>query len=1214
MSDTTQKPVIFLAFANDRDDEVGGYLRNLSDEARRLSDLLKPAERDGLCEVVVKQNSTAGDIFNVFLDPRYRNRIAVFHYGGHANGYQLLLESAAGESAAADAGGLAKFLGQQRGLHLVFLNGCSTQQQTDGLLAANISAVISTASAIDDKVATDFSSRFYQALATGASIRTAFNMAEAAIQTAQRSNTRGLYYGDKDDSKSQPQTDRWPWNLYLRAGAEEADQWNLPEAVDNPLFGLPPLPELDLPECPYRHLNWFTRKDAEVFFGRSHQIRELYDRLTAPRTPPIMLFYGQSGVGKSSILDAGLIPRLERDYEVRYLRRGAAGLLDTLRLAFLPEASDVPIETAWRVKEEQTGKPLLVFMDQVEEIYTRPIAGIPDELDQLLKVVKETFVGSERRPRGKLVLGFRKEWLAELESQLIAQELPRTKVFLEPLDRRGIIEVVQGPARSRQLREQYRLKIENGLPEIIADDLLEDRDSAIAPTLQILLTKMWTKAREANYEHPSFTQELYQRLKRDGILLRDFLNQQIAKFRERYPEAVDSGLLLDIVAFHTTPLGTADQQTVDQLQQQYAHLGATLPAILQQCQDLYLLTIAASAQKESTKTTRLAHDTLAPLVRAQFEVSDKPGQRARRILDNRAVDWSGNQTGTPLDEADLAVVEKGANGTRALSSNEQRLLEASRDLRVRLRTNRRILKIGGVVAAMMIGIAAFVAIRKSIEANQANLTAVLTASPSELPMTFKALNSSSDAATLRQVRDDLKRGMTPRLHAAFALAQLGQRQDEFLVANLAAASPDEMPNFLHALSEKPDSSIVDQLAELTRSQTAGVEPRIAVTAAAVLVALGQTERLDVLDVRKAAGDPGPRTEFVYDYHRWIGNADRLRIVLESNEANAAALAAICQSLRFSEVDEIRRATTDALKNHATNHRVAAVRAATRSTLSAWGVTLSEVNSEFPPALDRDWYLNKLGMTMIAMPFDADGKARFQWLDIKNKGEPVDVVLTRHYFVADTEVTLQHWNAWPDRPTPPEATDGERALPVGRVTFYQALQFCNWLSDQEKLTRCYKENSDNEWTCDFAVGGYRLPTEAEWRYACRSGAARTKYCYGDDPARLQDFAWTNANSGGVPRAVATRMPNAWGLFDMHGSLLEWCWDWYLPVPQTTNADGKLAVDYAGPKDPDPNFPGRTACGGHFQTGAEDAIADDRGNFSARDRQEYIGFRIVRTMPH
>lgn len=682
MAGASKKPVIFLAFANDRDDTVG-YLRNLPDEARRLREVLESAEQAGLCEVVVRSNSTAGDIFKVFQNPKFRNRIAIFHYSGHANGYQLLLESPEGKAAAADAGGLAAFLAQQQGLQLVFLNGCSTQEQTQELHDANVSVVISTSRAIDDRVATEFADLFYRALAGGANLLTAYNEASAAIKTTKGGDLRALYFGDADRPEDHRNKKGFPWNLYPREGSESADQWNLPEAVHDPLFGLPPLPEQDLPETPYRHLNWFTRKDAEIFFGRGHQIRELCDRLTAPRTAPIILFYGQSGVGKSSILDAGLIPRLEHAHEVRYLRRTAGGLLDTLQLAFLPEASEVPIETAWRAKEAQVNKPLIVFLDQLEELYTRPIAGLPDELDQLLRVVKATFSDPNCRPQGKLVLGFRKEWLAELESHLVGYELPRTKVFLEPLDRRGIIEVVRGPARSTRLRERYGLTVEDGLAEIIADDLLEDRGSAIAPTLQILLTKMWSKATEENYEHPHFSQELYHQLKRDGILLRDFLNQQIAAFRERYPEAVDSGLLLDIVALHTTPLGTSDQCTVDQLQQEYAHLSTTLPALLLKCQDLHLLTIASSTQKESSKTTRLAHDTLAPLVRERFDESDKPGQRARRILDNRSVDWKDNHEGTLLDEADLKVIDSGLVGTRDLTSAERRMLEASRRARAK---------------------------------------------------------------------------------------------------------------------------------------------------------------------------------------------------------------------------------------------------------------------------------------------------------------------------------------------------------------------------------------------------------------------------------------------------------------------------------------------------------------------------------------------------
>ena len=76
--------------------------------------------------------------------------------------------------------------------------------------------------------------------------------------------------------------DRWPWDLYRRPGAESTVQWSLPEAADNPLFGLPPVPAQDLPPSPFRYLSWFAREQAEIFFGRGYEIRDLYQRATDP--------------------------------------------------------------------------------------------------------------------------------------------------------------------------------------------------------------------------------------------------------------------------------------------------------------------------------------------------------------------------------------------------------------------------------------------------------------------------------------------------------------------------------------------------------------------------------------------------------------------------------------------------------------------------------------------------------------------------------------------------------------------------------------------------------------------------------------------------------------------------------------------------------------------------------------------------------------------
>jgi hypothetical protein len=193
MNSENTKPVIFLAFANEYGKEVR-YLRKLPEEARNIRQALDSASRNGLCEIVERFNATLKDILDVFQDPLYSDRIAIFHYGGHSNGYQLLLESEKGLTTAAHAGGLAAFMGQQIGLQLVFLNGCATQKQAQGLNDSGISMVIATSHDIDDGVAMEFASRFYNALGGGANIQRAYNEAKDAIRTAHDDNPRNLYY------------------------------------------------------------------------------------------------------------------------------------------------------------------------------------------------------------------------------------------------------------------------------------------------------------------------------------------------------------------------------------------------------------------------------------------------------------------------------------------------------------------------------------------------------------------------------------------------------------------------------------------------------------------------------------------------------------------------------------------------------------------------------------------------------------------------------------------------------------------------------------------------------------------------------------------------------------------------------------------------------------------------------------------------------------
>jgi formylglycine-generating enzyme required for sulfatase activity len=170
-------------------------------------------------------------------------------------------------------------------------------------------------------------------------------------------------------------------------------------------------------------------------------------------------------------------------------------------------------------------------------------------------------------------------------------------------------------------------------------------------------------------------------------------------------------------------------------------------------------------------------------------------------------------------------------------------------------------------------------------------------------------------------------------------------------------------------------------------------------------------------------------------------------------------------------------------------------------------------------------------------------------------------------------------------------------PVVNVTWGDAIAFCAELSIADGLRPFDHLGARGPWDGE----GYRLPTEAEWEYACRAGST-TAFSFGDDPARLGEFAWYDANSGFQTHPAAAKPANRWGLHDMHGNVWEWCWDWFDPDYYQTSA----AADPLGP----PQGEIRVFRGGGWDNVPIHVRSAVRGRGAPRTQNSPVGFRVVR----
>ena len=210
-----------------------------------------------------------------------------------------------------------------------------------------------------------------------------------------------------------------------------------------------------------------------------------------------------------------------------------------------------------------------------------------------------------------------------------------------------------------------------------------------------------------------------------------------------------------------------------------------------------------------------------------------------------------------------------------------------------------------------------------------------------------------------------------------------------------------------------------------------------------------------------------------------------------------------------------------------------------------------------------------------------------------------VVIGRPFLAARHEVTQGLWKRVMGK-NPSTFNRFGDDCPVHNVTWYDAVKFCNEVSGLEGLGPAYRIEGENI-TWDPEAKGYRLPTEAEWEYACRAGTV-TMYYTGESKSDLKRAGWYKDNAHGDPKSVGKKAPNAWGLYDMHGNVWEWCWDRY--SEEYPRGEVRDPVGPASGTD-------RVLRGGSYDDLAYHCRSALRCNSSPNDHNTFIGLRLFRS---
>jgi formylglycine-generating enzyme required for sulfatase activity len=236
----------------------------------------------------------------------------------------------------------------------------------------------------------------------------------------------------------------------------------------------------------------------------------------------------------------------------------------------------------------------------------------------------------------------------------------------------------------------------------------------------------------------------------------------------------------------------------------------------------------------------------------------------------------------------------------------------------------------------------------------------------------------------------------------------------------------------------------------------------------------------------------------------------------------------------------------------------------------------------------------------------------------DREKPVHTVTLSPYEIGRYEVTFAQYDVFCEatgRDKPDDEGWGRGNRPVIYVSWYDAVAYCNWLSEQQGYEPVYELDGREVANVDWEANGYRLPTEAEWEYAARGGGKKVRFGNGKDTARASEINFDASENYKKPYSEVGKYrgqtvpvgslnsPNGLGLHNMSGNVYEWCWDWY-------SGDYYASSPERNPRGPDSGS-NRVVRGGSWNVNPQICRAANRNGGNPSIRGNYLGFRVARS---